>query len=259
MMRAFLQPHRIVLIAVALGIVVLCAVTLRWDWLANPKYHPMMISGLCWTIGLTVGSMVIGMALAIPIGLAQAVGPWYVAVPARVFCTVIRGTPILMQLWLLYYGIGSLFPSNPWIRDSALWPILRQAWPYAMVALTLSVAGYEGEVMRSAFKNVAHGQLEAARSMGMSRFTIFRRIWLPQAVQLVLPTIGGETVLQLKVTPLVSTITIFEIYRVAGQVRQDTFIIYEPLLLLAVVYMILAGFIVLFFRWLESRVPSRRA
>ena len=95
--------------------------------------------------------------------------------------------------------------------------------------------------------------------MGMPRFTIFRRIWLPQALQLVLPTIGGETVLQLKVTPLVSTITIFEIYRVAGQVRQDTFIIYEPLLLLAVVYMVLAGFIVLFFRWLESRLPTRRA
>ena len=259
MMRAFLQPHRIVLILIALGIVLLCATTLRWDWLANPKYHGLMLAGLMWTVGLTLGTMIIGMALAIPIGLAQAVGPWYLAVPARVFCTVIRGTPILMQLWLLYYGLGSLFPSIPWIRESDLWPILRQAWPYAVVCLSLSVAGYEGEVMRGAFKGVQHGQLEAARSMGMPRFTIFRRIWLPQALQLVLPTIGGETVLQLKVTPLVSTITIFEIYRVAGQVRQDTFIIYEPLLLLAVVYMVLAGFIVLFFRWLESRLPTRRA
>ena len=258
-MRAFLQPHRIVLILLALGIVTVCALTLRWDWLANPKYQGLIVTGMGWTIALTLSTMIIGMALAIPIGLAQAVGPWYLAVPARVFCTVIRGTPLLMQLWLLYYGLGSLFPSIPWIRESELWPILRQAWPYAVVALSLSVAGYEGEVMRGAFRGVAHGQLEAARSMGMPRFTIFRRIWLPQALRLVLPTIGGETVLQLKSTPLVSTITIFEIYRVAGQVRQDTFIIYEPLLLLAVVYMLLAGVIVLVFRWLENLVPSRRA
>lgn len=258
-MKAFLMPHRIVLILIALGITALCVFMLRWDWLANPKYQALMVTGILWTIGLTVGTMIVGMALAIPIGLAQAAGPWYLSWPARIFCTVVRGTPILMQLWLLYYGLGSLFPSIPWIRDSSLWPILRQAWPYAIVALSLSVAGYEGEIMRGAFRGVAHGQLEAAKAMGMPRFTIFRRIWLPQAVQLVLPTIGGETVLQMKVTPLVSTITIFEIYRVAGQVRQDTFIIYEPLLLLAVVYMAMAGLIVLLFRWFESRIPSRVA
>jgi len=172
---------------------------------------------------------------------------------------VIRGTPLLLQTWLLYYGLGSLFPGNPWIRDSALWPYLREAWPYALVALSLSVAGYEGEVMRGAFKGVGHGQLEAAKSMGMPPFTMFRRIWLPQAVNSVLPTLGGETVLQLKSTPLVSTITIMEIYDVAGRVRRDTFIIYEPLLLLAVVYMCLTGLIVLAFRWYERRLPSRTA
>jgi polar amino acid transport system permease protein len=140
-----------------------------------------------------------------------------------------------------------------------LWPILRDSWPYALVALSLSVAGYEGEVMRGAFKGVGHGQLEAARAMGMPAFTMFRRIWLPQAVRSVLPTLGGETVLQLKSTPLISTITIMEIYDVAGRVRRDTFIIYEPLLLLALTYMVLTGLIVLLFRKLESRQPTRTA
>ena len=139
------------------------------------------------------------------------------------------------------------------------WPILRQAWPYAVVALSLSVAGYEGEVMRGAFKGVPHGQLESAKSMGMPRFTILRRIWLPQAVHRVLPTIGGETVLQLKSTPLVSTITIMETYAVAGRIRQDTFIVYEPLLVLAVIYMLITGVIVLAFRWFERRLPTRTA
>ncbi len=138
-------------------------------------------------------------------------------------------------------------------------PILRQAWPYAVLALTLSVAGYEGEVMRGAFKGVPGGQLEAARAMGMPRMKIFLRIWLPQALHRALPTIGGETVLQMKSTPLVATITVVDIYSLAKRVTQDTFIVYEPLLLLALVYMILAGMIVLLFKWFEAQIPSRTA
>jgi len=133
------------------------------------------------------------------------------------------------------------------------------AWPYAVLALTLSFAGYEGEVMRGAFKGVPKGQLEAARAMGMPRLTMLRRIWLPQALHRALPTLGGEVVLQLKATPLVATITVVDIYAVASRVRQDTFIVYEPLLLLAVVYMAITGVLVLAFRWLEHRVPARVA
>lgn len=253
-----LKPHRIILLALALAAVAAAVAFGRWEWLGEAKYQILILKGIWLSIWLTTVTMIVGMCLAIPIGFAQAVGPWYLAMPARVFCTIIRGTPLLMQIWLLYYGLGSLFPGT-WVQKSELWPLLRQGWPYAVVALSLSVAGYEGEVMRGAFRGVAHGQLEAARAMGIPRFTIFRRIWLPQAVNRVLPTIGGETVLQLKSTPLVSTITIMEIYAVAGRIRQDTFIIYEPLLLLAVVYMAIAGIIVLVFRWLESRVPQKTA
>jgi polar amino acid transport system permease protein len=256
-MTGWLQPHRVVMIALALALVLWSAFSLRWDWLA--EYAPLMVEGLWNTIWILVVTSVLGMVLAIPLGLAQAAGPWYLAAPARGFCTVIRGTPLLLQLWLLYYGLGSLFPQFPWIRQSDLWPILRQAWPYAVLALTLSFAGYEGEVMRGAFKGVPRGQLEAAKAMGMPRFTILRRIWLPQAVQRALPTLGGETVLQLKATPLVATITVLDIYAVSSRVRQDTFIVYEPLLLLALVYMCITGLIVLGFRWLERRVPQRVA
>ena len=159
MMKAFFAPHRIVMLGIVVALIVWCAVSLRWDWLANPKYQALILAGIWNTLWLLVVTMLIGMALAIPLGFAQAVGPWYLATPARIFCGIIRGTPLLLQLWLLYYGLGTLFPSIPWIRDSMLWPILRQAWPYAVVALSLSVAGYEGEVMRGAFKGVPHGQL----------------------------------------------------------------------------------------------------
>ena len=257
MIRAVAQPHRVVLILLALALAVWCAVSLRWDWV--PRYLDLGLAGLWRTIWILAVTAVLGFALAIPLGLAQAAGPWFLAAPARAFCTVIRGTPLLLQLWLLYYGIGSLFPQIPWIRETELWPYLRQAWPYAVLALTLSFAGYEGEVMRGAFKGVPPGQLEAARAMGMPRLTILRRIWLPLAIQRALPTLGGETVLQLKATPLVATITVIDIYAVANRVRQDTFIVYEPLILLALVYMVLTGIIVLGFRWLEHRRPQHRA
>jgi polar amino acid transport system permease protein len=254
-LRLWLRPHRVVLIAIALALVVWCALALRWDWL--PRYLPLAAEGLWRTLWLLVLSCGFGFLLAVPLGLAQAAGPWWLAAPARAFCTVIRGTPLLLQIWFLYYGLGSLFPHNPWIRESDLWPYLRQAWPYALLALTLSFAGYEGEVMRGAFRGVPHGQLEAARAMGMPRLTILRRIWPPQAIQRALPTLGGETILQLKATPLVATITVIDIYAVASRVRQDTFIVYEPLLLLALVYMAVAGLIALLFAALERRVPSR--
>lgn len=251
----WLQPHRLALMAVAVAIVVAAATFMRWDWL--PNYYDLALQGIWRTIWILVLTCTIGMLLAIPLGLAQAAGPWWLAAPAAAFCTVIRGTPLLLQLWLLYYGLGSLFPQYPWIRGSELWPYLRQAWPYAVLALTMSFAAYEGEVMRGAFAGVPRGQLEAAKAFGMRRRTIFRRIWLPQAIQRVLPTLAGETVLQLKCTPLVATITVVDIYAVASRVRQDTFITYEPLLLLALIYMVLTGIIVFLFRKLEARLPTR--
>lgn len=251
----WLQPHRLVLIAIAAALAWAAATFMRWEWI--PEYYDLALQGIWRTIWILVVTCILGMMLAVPLGLAQAAGPWWLAAPARAFCTVIRGTPLLLQLWLLYYGLGSLFPQFPWIRGSDLWPYLRQAWPYAVLSLTLSFAAYEGEVMRGAFAGVPKGQLEAARAFGMRRLTVFRRIWLPQAVQRALPTLAGETVLQLKATPLVATITVVDIYNVASRVRQDTFIVYEPLLLLALIYLCITGIIVFAFRKLEARIPSR--
>jgi polar amino acid transport system permease protein len=253
-MTAFLQPHRIVLLALAAALVLWCAITLRWDWL--PTYAPLLARGLWTTIWLLVVTTILGFALAVPLGLAQAAGPWYLAAPARAFCTVIRGTPLLLQIWLLYYGLGSLFPQIPGIRETWAWPYLREAWPYAVLALTISYAGYEGEVMRGAFAGVPRGQLETGQAYGMGRFTLFRRIWLPQATRNALPTLAGETILQMKATPLVATITIMDTYAVTSRVRQDLLIVYEPLLLLAVCYLALAGLIALGFSQVERRGPG---
>ncbi len=225
-----------------------------WSWL--PEYLPRFGEGLWLTVQLLFWSILIGMSLAIPLGLVQVTGPRPLAWLARSFCTVIRGTPLLIQLWLIYYGVGSLFPSIPGIRESFLWPVLRDAFPYAVLAFSLSVAGYEGEIMRGAFRGVPKGELEAARAVGMSRFQVLRRVWLPRALQNTFPTLTGEFILTLKATPLAATITIFEVYGVSTIVRQETYKIYEPLLFVAAIYLCLAGVLVLFFRYLENRIPK---
>lgn len=250
-------PHRLALIAAGAALVLVAALTMRWDWL--PAYGARIAAGVWETLLLLAASTALGFSLAVPLGLAQVIGRWPVAWPARGFCTIIRGTPLLLQLWLLYYGLGSLFPSIPGIRQSMLWPYLRQAWPYALVSLTLSFAGYEGEVMRGAFAGVAKGEIEAARAFGMSGVTLLRRVWLPLALQRALPTLAGETVIQLKSTPIVATITVMDVYSVIARIRQDTYVIYAPLLLLALIYIILTGVLVLLFRIAERRFsPARR-
>lgn len=255
--RSLFEPHRLFLMAVFL-MIIFCAVWfLRWDWL--PKYGSRLAYGVWQTLVMLFWTSVVGFLLALPIGLVQVTGPRPPAWLAKGFCTIIRGTPLLLQIWLLYYGLGSLFAQYPEVRSSFLWPYLRQAWPYGFTALMLSFAAYEGEVMRGAFAGVPRGELEAARAFGMSRWTMFRRIWLPRAIHRALPTLTGETVLQLKATPLVATITVIDVYAVISKVRQDTFLTYEPLLLLALIYLCLTGILVGGFRLLERRIPTRGA
>lgn len=254
-LSALMRPHRLAIMAAALGLLALMVIRMRWDWL--PEYAGMLATGLWVTVLLLIASTVLGLLMAIPLGLAQAAGPFFLAWPARIFCTVIRGTPLLLQLWLLYYGLGSLFPGIPGIRQSFIWPWLREAWPYGLLALTLSYAGYEGEVMRGAFAGVPNGELEAARAYGMGRFTMLRRIWLPRAIHRALPTLAGETVVQLKSTPLVATITVIDLYAVVGDIRQSTYLTYEPLLFLAFLYLCLTGILVGIFRHYEKKIPAR--
>lgn len=249
------MPHRIVLALVFAAIIFGAAYFMRWDWI--PKYQFMLVRGVWISLLMLFSSAIVGFVFAVLLGIAQVAGPWWLRWLANGFCSLIRGTPLLLQLWLLYYGLGSLFAQYPEIRQSFLWPYLRQAWPYGFAALTISFAAYEGEVMRGAFAGVPRGELEAARAYGMNRWTAFRRIWLPRAVQRALPTLNGETVLQLKATPLVATITVVDVYGVISKVRQETFLTYEPLLLLALIYMILTGILVAVFRYFESKIPVK--
>ena len=227
-----------------------------WSWL--PKYLPMLIQGLGMTMQLLVISMGLGLVLAVPIGLVQVTGPKWLSRIALAYCTVMRGTPLLIQLYLFYYGLGSVLATFPELRQSMFWPILRECYFYAILAFALNEAGYAGEIMRGAFLSVPKGELEAARAIGMSPWQVLRRVWLPRAIRNVLPTLGGETILTLKSTPLAALVTVVDLFGVSDRVRQETYIIYEPLLLVMVIYMILTFIITRIFAVVERQIPARR-
>lgn len=251
----------LILAALAAGLLYWLFTASRWDWIG--QYYPLLFKGLWLTVLLWVLSCIFGMILAVPIALVQVTGPRWLGAIAGGFCTVIRGTPLLLQLWLIYYGLGSLFPQiavfYPEFRQDFMWLIRLDAFWYALLAFTLSFAGYEGEIMRGAFLGVPRGELEAARAFGMSPWKVLTRVWFPRAVRLVLPTLAGEVVLQLKATPLAMTVTVMDLAGVVrGRITQDTYIVYEPLMLLAVIYMCLTFVAVWAFGIIEKRVPQKR-
>ena len=229
---------------------------MNFEWIA--KYWPLLIEGAFQTVALLVISVSIGFVLAVGLAFARVSGGPVIRNLALGYSTVFRGTPLLIQLWLLYYGVGSLLPMVPGLRQSFLWPIMREGFFFAAVSFTLNFAAYQSEVLRGALLSVPKGELEAGRSLGMSPFMLIRRIWLPRAIRTALPTIAGEIVLQLKATPLAFTVTVMDLYAVAFKVRQDTLLVYEPLLVVTLFYVALTALITRSFGVVEAQVPIRR-
>lgn len=227
-----------------------------YAWLANDVYVAYLWEGFINTMVLVAISGTLGFMLAVGVALAQVSGPKPLAWLARGYTTVIRGTPLLLQLFFFYDGVGRLLPGLPGVQESMFWPVLRDAFFYGILAFTVSVGAYVGEVLRGALLSVPRGELEAARAFGMSRFKILYRIWLPHAIQICLPTLTGEMILLLKTVPLVSTIAVMDLLKAANIVRDETFLVYEPLLLIAGIYIALTLILTLVMRRVERGFPG---
>ncbi|MDC7817302.1 MULTISPECIES: ABC transporter permease [Pseudomonas] len=199
-----------------------------------------LLRGLGITLKLLLLSGICGFALAVVVGLGRASRNPLIRAPMQFYISVFRGTPLLVQIYILYYGVGSLFAAYPPIRGSFLWPYLREGFWYVALALTLSVGAYVGEVLRGGLRAVPRGELEAARAYGMGYWLTLRRVWLPRALELVRPTLVGECVLLLKATALASTVAVTDLLGAANLVRAQTLKVYEPLLAVALIYIILA-------------------
>lgn len=213
-----------------------------------------LVQGLWTTLLLFAICGVLGNLLAVPIAFARISERRTLRTPAYIFILLLRGTPVLVQLYLFYYGVGELLSRMPSIRYSPLWPYLRPAIGYAVIALTLNTAAYCAEIWRGALQRLPKGQTDAAKSLGLKTWQQGLLVMLPQAFRNALPALAGQNILLLKATSLASTITVFDVMAAANQVRSQTFRVYESLIGAALVYIVLTSVITIFFaiveRWL---------
>jgi len=226
-----------------------------FEWLET--YQSYFLPALQTTLELLLYSGVLGFALAIVVGFARLSTQPFIAWLSLSFTNTIRGTPLLVQIYVLYYGLGMLFSEYPSVRESFLWEYLRDGFWYVVLALAISVGAYVGEVIKGGLRGVPKGELEAARALGMPRSLMVRRIWLPRALHILLPSLAGETVLLLKSTALASTVAVMDVLGAANFVRTQTLRTYEPLLVTAVVYLVLALLIEFGFRRIGRKIPTR--
>ncbi|PKU24390.1 amino acid ABC transporter permease [Telmatospirillum siberiense] len=209
--------------------------------------------GLVITLELLVVSTVLAMVLAVPLAVARLSANPFFRWPAFAYSAFFRGTPLLVQIFLFYYGLSQF----PWIRQSIAWPFLRDAFPCAQVVLTLNMVAYVAEVVRGGIMAVPSGEKEAALSVGMGPFLMYRRIILPRAFRLMLPALSNEVAIQLKSTSLACTITLLDVTGVGRRLAAASYST-EPLIVAGVIYMILAFLIGRVFKLAEARLSFQR-
>lgn len=224
------------------------------------EYAALLGRGLQTTISLLLIASVLGFVLAVLVALARISKNRLLAKASLFYTSLWRGTPLLIQIYIFYYGLGSLFAQFPLMRGSFLWPYLRDGYWYIVFALVLSVGAYVGEVIRGGLLAVPKGEMEAASAFGMTARQALLRVRLPRAMRLLLPTLAGECVMLLKSTALASTIAVIDLLGAANVVRAQTLQVYEPLLLVALVYVCLTFLIEALFAFVERRgTPVRRS
>lgn len=212
---------------------------------------PQLLKGLVVTIEIISISLALGLIISIPIAILRISKKWYLKGSAYTYIFIFRGTPLLVQLFIIYYGLSQFSI----IRNSALlWPILRDPFWCAIIALTLNTAAYTAEIIRGAIQSVLTGQIEAGRSVGMSRLLLFRRIVIPQAAILALPGYSNEVILLLKASSLASTVTLMELTGVTRSIVSQSYKPIEAFLTAGIIYLILIFMLTRVFMFLEYKL-----
>ncbi len=168
------------------------------NWSLMAEAFPRLLEGAGLTLQLTLMSLVAGFILALPLSLARTSSSPLLSRPVQAYAFLFRGTPLLVQLFLIYYGAGQI----DWIRTSPAWILLRDPYWCALIAFTLNNAAYTAEILRGGIRAVPAGEIEAAKALGMPYLLRTRRIVLPAALRIALPAYANEVVLMLKASSL---------------------------------------------------------
>ncbi len=219
---------------------------------------PLYFGGVLVTLKILLISLACGLALAIPLGLMRVSKSALVNFPAWLYTYVIRGTPMLVQLFLIYYGLAQFEV----VRESALWPYFSSATFCACLAFAINTSAYSAEILAGSLKATPHGEIEAAKAMGMSRFKLYRRILLPSALRRALPQYSNEVIMMLHTTSLASIVTLIDITGAARTVSSQYYLPFEAFITAGLFYLCLTFILVRLFklaerRWLAYMAPRK--
>ncbi|MDA7965341.1 ABC transporter permease subunit [Ruegeria sp.] len=210
--------------------------------------------GLWNTIWLVTVSLIVGGLLALPLAMSQA---FNVPIAGRIsywFSYSFRGTPLLVQLYLIYYGLGQF----DFIRESFLWVFLKNAYVCALIAFSLNSAAYASEIIRGAICQVPKNLIETAHAMGMSEFQVIRRIILPIAYRRSIFAYSNEVIFMLHGSVLASTITIIDLLGAGRKLNISYYVTFEGFVTAAVLYMAIVFLISMGFRVIEKKYAIDR-
>lgn len=202
---------------------------------------PFLLKGALFTLQLSIGGMFFGLLLGFMLALMRLSHFWPVSLLARFYVSIFRGTPLIAQLFLIYYGLPQF--------GIELDPI-----PSAMIGLSLNMAAYASESLRGAIAAIDRGQWEAAASIGMTRWQTLRRVILPQAARTALPPLGNSFISLVKDTSLAATIQVPELFRQAQLITSRTLEVFTMYLAASLIYWVMATALSALQNWLERRV-----
>lgn len=206
-----------------------------------------VIAGLDNTLFLLIISLPIGFVLSLVFALGRVSENKLISKTIASYIFIVRGTPLLVQIYLIYFGLGSI----KFIRESFLWYVLEEPFWCGVLALTINTIAYGSEIFRGGIQSVTKGQIESGLSLGFNRLTLLRIIILPIALRKVLPSYGNELILMVKATSLVSLTTYMEMTGIARKIMAKTFAPVEAFIAAGIVYLFLNFLMVQFIKYLE--------
>src|SRR5690554_6246583 len=225
------------------------------DWLDQNEVFTALTfleywNGLVTTVQLVFLSLVIGLLIAAPLAILRTNRRWWVSGPVWVFTYLFRGTPLLIQLYIIYYGIAQI----PGIQNTFWWTIFREPFYPALLAFTLNTAAYTTEIFRGAIAATPQGEIEAAKAYGMSWFLRLRRIVLPSAARRAVQAYSNEVIFMLHASAIASVVTIVDLTGAARNIYSRFYAPFEAFIGVALIYMALTFLLVFAFRKLENRL-----
>ena len=210
---------------------------------------PKLLSAAVITLKLLSASLIIGLCIGFLFAVLRLNKNPFINKFAYGYSYLFRGTPLLVQIFIIYYGLGQI----EWLRSTFLWVILKEPYWCAIIAFALNTGAYTSEILRSAFQTIKPGIIEAGKSLGISNKIILYKIQIPVAIRQSLPAYGNEIILMMKGTSLASTVTLMDITGVAKHIVSTTYKPLEVFLLAGGIYLFMTFIIHNLIKYLEKK------